>query len=137
MAHMIGVAEYMRENASKYDLDPDMAYTVGLLHDIGYLEGRRGHEQVSAKIYASICSTVNPDIFDAILYHGSTWEEIPKTSISLLLIEADMSVNAQGFRVGFDKRLMDIKERYGEDSDAYRNVKNIISQLKIYKENIK
>ena len=58
MAHMIGVAEYMRERASDYNkgyykdpttfcrepvpiqIDPEEAYVVGLLHDIGYIYER-------------------------------------------------------------------------------------------------
>ena len=40
-AHMIGVAEYMRERAKDYGLNPDIMYAVGLLHDIGYITAER------------------------------------------------------------------------------------------------
>lgn len=42
--HMWGVAEYMYQNASKYELKPDKMYVLGLLHDIGYIKGKQDHE---------------------------------------------------------------------------------------------
>lgn len=45
---------------------------------------------------------------------------------------ADMQINKYGEDVGFEERLKDIKNRYGEDSLTYKNaeilVKNIIKK---------
>mgnify|MGYP000442905199 FL=1 len=50
MAHNIGVAEYMRENAEKYGLPADEMYVMGLLHDIGYIKQHKGHEEYGAEL---------------------------------------------------------------------------------------
>lgn len=117
MAHMIGVAEYMRERAEDYGLDPDICYTVGLLHDIGYLCGRNGHEAKGREILESLGVT-DENTLQAVQRHGMRPEyvrNIYNENISPLLVltyEADLSVDARGFRVGFDKRLEDIDTRY-------------------------
>lgn len=135
MAHMIGVAEYMRERALDYNkadgvyIDPNEAYTVGLLHDIGYLIGRPDHEKTGAELLAGM--GLRDDLFYAIKFHGTNPYTIEETygkenngeptisPMQVLLYEADMSINIQGYRVGFDKRLEDIRSRlqdtpYGE-----------------------
>lgn len=42
---------------------------------------------------------------------------------------ADMQIDKYGNDVGFDKRLKDIKNRYGEDSIQYINAKSVIDSL--------
>lgn len=133
MAHMIGVAEYMRERAEDYNngfcngsepirIDPNEAYVVGLLHDIGYIEGRSDHEAIGADLLTGM--GLRGDLLDAIRYHGTNPYEIEASlgrtnedgtdvipPIMVLLYEADMSIDIQGYRVGFDKRLKDIAAR--------------------------
>ncbi len=130
MAHMVGVAEYMRNNAKKYSLNPDMMYVVGLLHDIGYLEGRRHHEEFGAELLKETFSigfnvSISNDIYQAIKLHGTSPKQILDKSklqndVLLLLYEADQQIDAEGHFVGFNGRLNDIKRRYGEDSVAYQ-----------------
>lgn len=43
---------------------------------------------------------------------------------------ADMQINKQGEDVGYEKRLDDIKVRYGGNSEAYLNAKQLIENLK-------
>ena len=50
MAHIISVAERMREKADDFGLDGDEMYVLGFLHDIGYLHGRAGHEEYGADL---------------------------------------------------------------------------------------
>lgn len=142
MAHNIGVAEYMRENAEKYHLSPDEMYVLGLLHDIGYLSGRVGHEKVGADILNAI--GLNQNYVYAIKYHGlnpKLIEEKPYDSFDfetaykdlpelVLLYEADMSIDARGYRVGFKARLDDIGQRYGYDSIAYKNASDTVDYVK-------
>lgn len=137
MAHMIGTAEYMRERAKDYGLNPDVMYTVGLLHDIGYVDGRADHERYGADILKTM--GVNDEISFAVKYHGENPYEIQKrfgkeciSPVFVLLLEADMSVDARGFRVGFEKRLEDIGHRYGYDHAAYATVQANISFIKSY-----
>jgi putative nucleotidyltransferase with HDIG domain len=141
MAHCIGVAEYMRENAPKYGLDADAMYVLGLLHDIGYLSGRRGHEQAGEEILEKI--GLNETTLYAVANHGKNLYEVEaqfqsKGGVGLLaqrpelvlMCEADMSVNAQGFRVGFDKRLEDIAGRYGDSGIEYATASATVSFVK-------
>jgi len=54
------------------------------------------------------------------------------TSGYVLLLEADMSVDAKGYRVGFEKRLEDIERRYGHEHPACETVKANIRFIKEY-----
>lgn len=137
MAHMIGTAEYMRERAKDYGLKPDIMYAIGLLHDIGYIDGRANHERYGADILRTM--GINDEISFAVRYHGENPYEIQerfgKENISpvfVLLLEADMSVDARGFRVGFEKRFEDIERRYGHDHAACETVKDNIRFIKEY-----
>ncbi len=145
IAHMIGVAEYMRNNAPKYNLHPEAMYTLGLLHDIGYLYGRQQHESLGAEML--ICNVgINDEIYFAIKQHGrcvndinTEFEDIYTYHKELfLLLEADMSIDANGHYVGFNGRLNDIANRYGIEHPAYETalqnikyIKNIMDQKDI------
>lgn len=120
MAHMIGVAEWMRERAEDYGLNGAVMYAVGLLHDIGYIEGRADHERRGAEVLSAI--GIDEDIRFAIAHHGENpykvQEAYGKEAITpefVLMLEADWSIDAKGYRVGFDKRIEDLKQRYGND----------------------
>lgn len=142
IAHMVGVAEYMRDRADDYGIDGNVAYTAGLLHDIGYLEGRVGHEEIGAEILEA-CG-MRGDMVFAIANHATELKQIPKEQVSpmlVLMVEADLSVDAKGFRVGFDKRLQDIEKRYGvdkmgdvNDMPIYQSVLSNIEYIKAYQQ---
>lgn len=141
MAHSIGVAEYMRERAVDYGLEPDTMYVVGLLHDIGYLNGRANHEENGAVLLGKTFGfdTQKEDVLFAVLHHGDNpydvMREYGEESISpvfVLLLEGDMSVEKAGYRVGFEKRLKDIGDRYGYDSVAYHRCEDNIAFIKEY-----
>lgn len=149
MAHCIGVAEYMRENAPKYGLNPDEMYTIGLLHDIGYLEGRVGHEESGLAILKGIGLPEDSKAAFAVSQHGKNLYEVETNSKDtykdgllkgcpelVLLCEADMSVNARGFTVGFDERLKDIGKRYGFDHIAYKTASATVAFVKEQLEHI-
>lgn len=139
MAHMIGVAEYMRERAEDYGIDPNLAYTVGLLHDIGYLVNRNQHEMHGCKILFDLGVT-NQDVLNSVLYHGSNPYELEAKDISPLLVlayEADLSIDAEGHRVGFDKRLKDIEIRLkGTEyyDDAVKTSQSAVAFVKEWQE---
>lgn len=150
MAHMVGVAEYMRERASDYGLNPDEMYVVGLLHDIGYLKGRAGHELSGAMLLdrmgllkysfaIEFHGNKLREMFTDYLFnkseHIGSFDRKTKGHIITLLVEADSSVDVRGFRVGFEKRLKDIGERYGYHSAAYETVSDNIAFIKEYQRN--
>ena len=143
MAHCIGVAEYMRENAEKYGLNPDEMYTIGLLHDIGYLNGRAGHEETGLAILKGIGLPENSKSAFAISQHGKNLYQVEEDNKAMyndgllkgcpeivLLCEADMSIDARGFNVGFEERLKDIGTRYGFDHIAYQTASATVAFVK-------
>ena len=150
MSHNIGVAEYMAENAPRYNLDPDEMYLIGLLHDIGYINGRENHEEYGAELLNKVFNCkkhTDSWIFSsnkaihAIRWHGTDPYKLETENRDVdmyirrdypelfLLYEADMNVGIDGFRIGFRKRLEDIKTRYGEDSIAYKTAKNTVKYV--------
>lgn len=135
--HMHGVAEYMYRNANKYGLNPEEMYILGLLHDIGYVQGRLDHEVIGARLlekegykHSSIVSWHGTTPLDYMRLRDCSVEDIPKELI--LLWEADVSVDSMGNEVGFKDRLTDIGLRYGFDSLPYRIVEETINWLKEY-----
>lgn len=129
--HSYAVAEYMYENATRYGQNPEKAYTVGLLHDIGYIHSREGHEQEGARLLGRMGMATEYTM--PIMVHGTNMNTLTDryiTPMSLLLQEADMSVDKYGNRVGFDGRLKDIGRRYGYNGKEYENAKKTIEYLK-------
>lgn len=137
MAHCIGVAEYMRERAEDYGYNPDVMYIIGLLHDVGYINGRSCHEEYGAELLRVL--GIDDEVAFAIEHHGEKASDVEEkfgtdsiNGIYVLLLEADTSVDARGFRVGFDGRLADITERYGKGHNAVETVKANIEYIKNY-----
>lgn len=104
---------------------------MGLLHDIGYLRGRKEHEINGAVILKAM--GMKDEYVQAILNHGTnpyTLKTNEQTDILIALQDADMSVDKYGRDVGFKKRLEDIKLRYGADSEAYDTASKTVQFLK-------
>ena len=140
--HMKAVAEVMYENAKALNLNPEIAYVIGLLHDVGYIaidkdtpkEEKISHAQEGARILEEI--GITGDNLDAVRYHGVNGYKMiedGKTSrispMLMLLQYGDMSVDKYGEKVGFAKRIMDIGKRYGMDSIAYKNAIETVNFL--------
>lgn len=113
-AHMSAVAEYMFRNAERFGLDPYEMYTLGLLHDIGYLYGSFGH----AKAGGTLLINQGYKYAMEIAYHGKFQDEYDSPALRLLN-EADLMIDSNGNNVGFDGRLKDIGNRYGFQSENY------------------
>ena len=134
MAHCKAVAEHMKKVAriqGKDDLTADIYYVVGLLHDIGYLRGRKEHEINGAVILKAM--GMKDEYVQAILNHGTnpyTLKINEQTDILIALQDADMSVDKYGRDAGFKKRLEDIKLRYGADSEAYDTATKTVQFLR-------
>ena len=150
--HMGMVAEYMRVRAKDYGLDPEIAYVIGLLHDVGYIVGRKNHATVGADLLNNMnipfCYT------EAVRLHGvSPYRLFEPTGIPVeilrdreavafediapevrnnrmltLLLEADMRVDKNGNLVGFDKRKADLFYRYS-DHDIQKNITETIQYV--------
>ncbi len=117
IAHMIGVAEYMRENAPRYQLDPEEMYTIGFLHDIGYLYGRNAHEEKGSALLVGM--GLDPAYANAIKHHGTMpkaidWQNPHEETfhrVLRLLYEADYCIDTKGHRIAPEERASEIIER--------------------------
>ena len=119
IAHMTGVAKYMLARASAYGIDKDVAYTTGLLHDIGYLHGHDDHEENGYNILCECGMDPDSETAIAVAFHAKLLSRLPVACVSPLLVltvEADLSVDAKGNIVGSRKRLADIEARYGRET---------------------
>lgn len=135
MQHLLGVADYMRDRAKDWGMDPDECYVIGFLHDIGYLRGKENHEKVGADIARKL--GLNNRIVFAIENHSETLRNFYNvTPLLAFIAEADMSVDSRGNIVGFEGRLKDIEINYGKDSEDYKNSVDNIAFIKEYLKNL-
>ena len=123
--HIVAVAEYMYRNAAKYGLDSDEMYTLGLLHDIGYLYGNVGH----AFRGGELMEKQGYKYWQEVKYHGKDQNEYESDAL-WLLNAADLMVDANGNLVGTKQRMKDIKERYGEHSKNYEFSQKLVKKMK-------
>jgi len=135
--HCASVARVCMESANKYGLNEAQMYAVGLLHDIGYVYGRGNHETHGAELLETM--GLSDEYIFAVRLHGKnpneiTFDKVPEESLKCLvaLYEADMSVDAKGHIIGFEKRLEDIELRYGKDHIAAKTAASEIEFVKKY-----
>lgn len=126
LMHCKAVADYMYKNAIGDINYKEQMYTLGLLHDIGYIKGKAdGH----AKAGGEILKLSNYKYWQEVYWHGNT--DIVYSSKELdLLNEADLQIDYMGNFIGFDARLEDIKVRYGIDSNQYKNAFILVDLLR-------
>lgn len=140
LLHSYAVAWYMCVKAESRGLDPELMFLLGLLHDIGREFGNDAHEAVGASLLVKLHS--KPNYIYALRYHGMPPTEIidkygeeALTPELLLLLEADMHVNNLGILVSYEDRLTDIRNRYGAESQEYKNSEQIVTYLKVKENN--
>ena len=151
--HSLAVAAYMMHRAEDYGVDPAEAYVVGLLHDVGYVNGRNNHGQEGATILLGMGLAYRYRY--AIQYHGVspfhitnenvdedpeelrkapyvTYDEVAawtkRQRIYPLLLEADLRIDTVGRLVGFKSRLADLHRRYQRE-DVDRNAKSSVDYV--------
>ena len=129
LIHSYAVANKMVElGKEKNLLDEQLRelFLLGYLHDIGYQFGINENHNV---IGGNLLKNSNYKYWKEVYYHG-----IPNSKYKSLYLDilntADMMIDKYGNDVGFDKRLDDIKNRYGENSIQYKNCVKIINELR-------
>ncbi len=130
LRHSLAVARKMVEIAKEYKLsDSDIikCFLIGYNHDIGYEFSKDGinHNIIGGKILKN--NTVS--FWREIYYHGKIQNEYKSEFLDILNM-ADMQIDRFGDDIGYDKRLEDIKDRYGVDSKVYIDCSKLISALK-------
>ena len=129
LRHSIAVARKMVEIAKSKNLsDEDIknCFIIGYNHDIGYEFTKNGnnHNTIGGEILRN-----NFKYWREIYYHGEINVEYKSLYLDILN-QADMQIDKYGNYVGYDKRLEDIKSRYGEDSEVYNKCCKIVDKIR-------
>ena len=127
--HCYAVAKKMVELGKEKDLSEEQLkelFVLGYLHDIGYQFGTNENHNI---IGGNILKDSNYKYWEEVYYHGISDSKYKSIYLNILN-KADMMIDKYGNDVGFDKRLEDIKSRYGEDSIQYVNCFKIVNELK-------
>ena len=115
--HSLAVAKKMKEmaaeNPNKYPVEPDDAFVLGLLHDIGYEFASEQKEH--AHMGSSILKKQGYKYWQEVYYHGIPQDEYDSPMLRLLNY-ADMITGPAGEYMTIEQRIEDIAERYGEGS---------------------
>ena len=100
-------------------------FTLGFIHDIGYQFGNNENHNM---LGGNLLKDNGYKYWKEVYYHG-----VPNSDYKSLYLDilntADMMIDKFGNDVGFDKRLEDIKNRYGEESKTYIDAKILIDKL--------
>lgn len=124
LKHSYRVAIKMQDIGKKLKLESNQInelFILGLNHDIGY-QFTNNHT-IHNRIGGKNLKQTNYKYWKEVYYHGETNIEYNSLYLDILNL-SDIQIDKYGNNVGFDKRLIDIKKRYGEDSNTYKNVFN-------------
>lgn len=126
--HSIAVARKMVEIGKKHNLDDEQLqelFLLGYNHDIGYEFGNNENHRI---IGGNILKQSNYKYWREVYYHGEI--ECEYSSLYLdILNKADMQIDKFGNDVGYVKRLEDIKNRYGKESNIYKKAEKLIDNI--------
>ena len=129
LIHSYNVGKKMMEIGKKYNLTNDELeelFILGLNHDIGYEFGEGSNHN---KTGGEILKKSNYKYYKEVYYHGEIDCDYSSLYLDILNM-ADMQIDKYGNDVGYDKRLEDIKSRYGEESDVYIKCFKLIESLR-------
>jgi len=129
LKHSLAVARKMVEiaKANKMsNIEIENCFAIGYNHDIGYEFDKDGVNH--NKIGGEILKRNGFKYWREIYYHGIADCEYQSLYLDVLN-QADMQINKYGNDVGYNKRLQDIKKRYGEQSEVYICCKKLIDKF--------
>ena len=128
--HSIAVARKMVEIAKNKNLSEkeiNDCFIIGYNHDIGYefANNKLEHNIVGGEFLRNAGFKYWKEVY----YHGEI--NIEYNSVYLdILNQADMQIDKYGNYVGYEKRLEDIKNRYGENSEVYNKCCKSVAKIK-------
>lgn len=127
--HSLAVANKMveiGENLNLKESDLQDLFILGYNHDIGYdfCSDKKEHNIVGGEILKNNGYKYRKEVY----YHGNPNSEYQSQFLKILNM-ADMQIDKYGNDVGYEKRLEDIKNRYGEDSIQYINANKVINSI--------
>jgi putative nucleotidyltransferase with HDIG domain len=126
MKHSNAVAIKMKRLAKEYDCDERAAYTLGLLHDIGYdFDDGYFHESTGA----DILKEQGYLYWLEVKYHGIVQNKY-YSGLLRLLNHADMTTGPEGQDMTYDERAEEIGIRFGFDSVQYGRSIQLVEMLR-------
>ena len=115
--HSLSVATKMKELATtdqeKYQVNPDDAFLLGMLHDVGYEFSEEQKEHASKG--GLILKEQNYKYWQEVFYHGVPQDEYDSPMLRLLNY-VDMITGPTGEYMTIRERINDITKRYGKGS---------------------
>lgn len=128
--HSLSVANKMIEIGKQKglnDIQLQELFVLGYNHDIGYefCTDNLKHNIIGGEILKNNGYKYWQEVY----YHGNPDADYNSLFLKILNM-ADMQIDKNGNDVGYEKRLEDIKNRYGLDSIQYINAKKVISSFK-------
>src|SRR5574344_619152 len=129
LKHSIAVARKMVEIGKDNNLIEENIkdlFVLGFIHDIGYEFGNNSNHNL---IGSDILKNNGYKYWKEIYYHGKMQKTYKSVYLDILN-SADMQIDKLGNDVGFDKRIEDIKNRYGKDSSVYREAVLLVKNIK-------
>lgn len=117
IAHSKSVAELMYSFVDVHkDEAKESLYTLGLLHDIGYMYG----EPIGHSIRGGLLlKSMDFKYWQEVYYHGHIETNGYESTFLDILNWADLNVDSSGEVIGYSRRVCDILVRYGSDSINY------------------
>jgi len=128
--HSYAVAKKMQEIGRNIGLSQTSIrelFILGLNHDIGYEFSKDGKNH--GEIGGEVLMRAGFRYWKEVYYHGRLTREYSSQYLDILNC-ADMQIDKYGNDVGFEKRLEDIKSRYGEESEVYLKCAQLVEYLK-------
>lgn len=128
--HLLAVANKMIEIGKNLNLKNNELqdlFVLGYNHDIGYdfCSNKLEHNIVGGEILKNNGYKYWKEVY----YHGNPNCEYQSLFLKILNM-ADMQIDKYGNDVGYEKRLEDIKLRYGENSVQYINANKVIKDMR-------
>jgi predicted hydrolase (HD superfamily) len=130
LKHSLAVARKMVKIAKENDMPDEeikACFIIGYNHDIGYEFAINGTNH--NKVGGNILKNNDFKYWKEIYYHGIVDSNYKSIYLDILN-QADMQIDKYGNDVGYDKRLEDIKNRYGEKSEIYLNCTKLINKIR-------
>ena len=128
LKHSYAVAKKMQEigkNNNLSDAQIQELFVLGFNHDIGYDFTQNGinHNMVGGEILRDSEYKYWREVY----YHGEAETKYQSLFLDILNM-ADMQIDKYGNDVGYEKRLRDIAERYGIDSEVYNKCMKLVEK---------
>lgn len=130
LKHSISVGRKMVEIGKELNLPNNELkelFLLGYNHDIGYEFVEEG---VNYNIVGGNLLKENGYKYWQEVYNHGELNSNYKSLYLSILNKADMQIDKYGNDVGYDKKLEDIRSRYGSDSMVYKKAEQLIQNLR-------